>query len=90
VLEEVTIKAAAPLCGQALGDGTDAENELGVHLLGIMTREGRMLMRDIENRVLAEGDTLILLGDPDSMKTAIVRITGKASESVGQNSQSLV
>lgn len=89
VLEEVTIEATAPLCGKVLGDSTDAEDELGVHLLGIMTREGQMLMRDIGTRVLAEGDTLILLGDPESMKTAILRITGKAGESVGI-SQSLV
>ncbi len=80
VLEEVTIERDSPANGTALGDGTDPETQLGVHVLGIMTRDGRMLMREFHAYVLQVGDTLILLGEPAPMQAAIKRLTGKVVE----------
>ena len=80
VLEELTVRPRAPICGKTLSDGFDLEDELGVHVLGIMTSLGGMLMRDVDAHVLEEGDTLILLGEPSSMQTAITRLAGDTRE----------
>jgi voltage-gated potassium channel len=78
VLEEVKVEADSPIAGQAMGEHTDVER-LGVHLLGIARRDGHMLMRDLNSYAIQQGDTLILLGDPQAMKAAIIRLTGKAA-----------
>ena len=79
VLEEVTVHADSPVIGKALADGTDPEQKLGVHLLGIMTREKRMLMRALGQHVMREGDTLILLGENKSMQKAMKLLTTKGT-----------
>lgn len=84
VLEEVTVDEQAPICGQTLDSEADVERQLGVHVLGIMTHDGRTLMRGLEHYVMHAGDTLILLGEPDVMLTAITRLAGKhAATKVG-------
>jgi len=78
VMEEVTVHADSPINGQCLGDGTDPEQKLGVHVLGIMTREQKMLMRGLGQHIMCDGDTLILLGESRPMQHAIRLLTGKS------------
>lgn len=80
ILEEVTLDSVSPFNGKALGDGTDPETELGVHILGIKTHTGDMRMRDLHAHILHEGDTLILLGEPTQMRRALKCVTGRNVE----------
>ena len=75
VLEEVKVTAATQICGQSVCGESDVEC-LGVHLLGISTADGRMLMRDLQHYPVQQGDTLILLGEPHQMRLAIKRLSG--------------
>ena len=75
VLEEVTVHVDSPINGQSLGDGTDPEQRLDVHVLGIMTREKKMLTHGLGQHIMREGDTLILLGESNPMQRAIKLLT---------------
>lgn len=77
VLEEVVIEAEAPILGHAIRGGEFDVEELGIHLLGISTRSGHMMMSGLDRYKVMTGDTLILLGEPTSMATAVKRLTGK-------------
>ncbi len=74
VLEEMTVTRSMPMCGRPLNGAPDTES-LGVHLLGVATRDGQMRMRDLQAYCPQEGDTLILLGNPDAMQGALERLT---------------
>jgi voltage-gated potassium channel len=79
VLEEVTVGKQAKFCGRTIaGDSRESDVEcLGVHLLGISTPDGRMIMKDLMSHELEEGDTLILLGEPSAVQYAIKQLTGE-------------
>jgi voltage-gated potassium channel len=76
VLEEVTLGPYAPIIGQPICKTSDVEC-LGVHLLGVATADGRMLMRDLDSYQAQTGDILILLGEPTAMQAAIKQLTGE-------------
>ena len=75
-MEEVTIRAGAPACGLLL-QGAHAIEQPGVHLLGITTASGQMLLRELQTHPLAVGDTLILLGAPEQLRAVEKRLLGK-------------
>jgi voltage-gated potassium channel len=79
VMEEATVGMNADVCGHPLDGGTDVER-LGVHLLGIATREGRMLMRDLQSYCPQPGDTFILLGDPRAIEAAVQMVEGEGEK----------
>jgi voltage-gated potassium channel len=76
LLEEITIEANAPIHGRCISDGVDVES-LGVHLLGIATADGRMLLRELTTYPVQAGDTVILLGEPTALQAAVLMLTGK-------------
>jgi voltage-gated potassium channel len=78
VMEEVTINDHSPIIGKAIRGEYDVES-LGIHLLAITTEDGTMLMRNLEHHHVASGDTLILLGEPTAMHTAVLHLTGETS-----------
>lgn len=78
VMEEVTVEGCFPVVGQTIQGESDVES-LGVHLLGITTVDGQMLMRDLQHHCVAKGDTLILLGEPTAMRAAIRKLNGETS-----------
>lgn len=75
-MEEVTIHAGAPVCGRVLQNEYDIEGA-GMHLLGITTASGQMLLRDLYAHPLAVGDTLIVLGALESLHAMSKRLLGK-------------
>ncbi len=75
-MEEVTIVADAPACGQMLHGENDVELS-GVHLLGISTASGQMLFHGLQTHPLAIGDTLILFGAPEQLRMVVKRLLGK-------------
>lgn len=76
MMEEITITGDAPACGRALAGEHDIE-QLGVHLLGIITAGGQMLTRGLAAHLLAAGDTLIVLGEPEQLRLVGKRVCGK-------------
>ncbi|MHB9026764.1 MAG: potassium channel family protein [Armatimonadota bacterium] len=78
-LEEVEVGEDAPIAGRTLSEENDVE-KLGVHLLGISTAEGNMLMRGLDTYVIRAGDTLILLGEPELVQQVLKRLTGSTNE----------
>ncbi|MHB9133069.1 MAG: potassium channel family protein [Armatimonadota bacterium] len=76
VLEEVEIKEDSPIHNQVIGGDHDVES-IGVHLLGIATANGRMLMRGLDKHRVRMGDVLILLGEPSAMQVAVKQLTGR-------------
>lgn len=76
VLEEVTLDDTAPIKDHTIGDKSDIES-IGVHLLSIVTPDGVMLTRNLHTHVMQSGDTIILIGNSDSMHTAIMQLTGQ-------------
>jgi hypothetical protein len=77
-MEEVTLQAGGAYCGRTLDGGTDIEC-LGVHLLGVVSRDGQMRMRDLSQYEAQVGDTFILLGEPTAIQEAVRRLTGPAA-----------
>ncbi|HEY3415371.1 MAG TPA: NAD-binding protein [Armatimonadota bacterium] len=77
-LEEVLVNDDAPIAGRTLSEENDVE-KLGVHLLGISTAEGNMLMRGLDSYLIRPGDTLILLGEPDLLQHVLKRLTGSTN-----------
>jgi len=75
VIEEVAITADAPACGNMLQGDNDVE-QLGVHLLGIATPAGQILMKGLNAHPLDPGDKIILLGAPEQMQMVIRHLTG--------------
>ncbi len=75
VLEEVRVTDATRVCGKCLTAENDVES-IGVHMLGVHTRDGRMLLHGLAQYSVQAGDTLILLGEPGQMRTALKRLTG--------------
>jgi voltage-gated potassium channel len=75
VLEEVRVTDTTRVCGKCLAGDHDVES-IGVHMLGVHTHDGRMLMRDLGSYTVQAGDTLILLGEPSQMRAALKRLTG--------------
>lgn len=76
LLEEVTITADNPVCGNMLQGDNDVE-QLGVHLLGIATHTGHMIMKGLSAYRLEAGDTLVMLGEPEPMQAVIKHLTGQ-------------
>jgi len=79
VIEEVTVDEYSPIVGQTIRGEADVES-LGVHLLGIRTAAGKMLMRDLEHHRVERGDILILLGEPIALHTAMRQLIGESPE----------
>lgn len=79
LLEEVTMTTESPITGQPMHGEVDIE-QLGVHLLGISTHDGSMLMSNLDKHVIEIGDTLILLGEPTAMQKAIKKLNGLQKE----------
>jgi len=74
-MEAVTIVAGAPACGHVLQGDYDVEQS-AVHVLGITTASGQMLLRELDEYPLAVGDTLILLGAAEHLHSVIKQLLG--------------
>ncbi len=77
-MEEVTLQPGGAYCGRTIDGGTDIECR-GVHLLGVVSRDGTMRMRDLSSYQAQPGDTFILLGDPTAIQEAARRLTGETT-----------
>jgi voltage-gated potassium channel len=81
ILEEITVSEGAAICSSTFDASTDVE-ELGVHLLGIITKEGKVLMRDLRSYHAKAGDTFILLGEPTAIQTTVERLLDGSNDCI--------
>jgi voltage-gated potassium channel len=68
MLDEITVHAACRWCGQMLRD-VDVAREQGVLVVAIRRQDGRMDVTPQASTVVGEGDILIVVGKPLSVRT---------------------
>jgi voltage-gated potassium channel len=74
IIEEIQVHANSPLAGTTIGS-SGIHRDFGVIILAIKRADGRSQFNPRAHDVIAAGDYLIAMGDPQSMMNLQVAVT---------------